>query len=137
MQNCGDCTLCCTTCNIEELKKPSGTECIHCSIKCDIYENRPDSCKDFKCAYIQMEKVSVLMRPDNLGVVFEKIADDLMFGIVNSGHSDFKHMKGQINAFLNSGINVVIMKNNNPIVYHLDNVSPESLLKRVHCIASK
>lgn len=137
MQPCNECQVCCTTCNINELKKLSGTECIHCDNGCGIYKDRPDSCKEFQCAYTQMDNVSVLMRPDNLGVVFEKLADDLMFGVVNSGHKSFKHMNGQINAFLKSNINVVIIKDNNPIVYHLDNTSPESLLKRVHNMAHK
>ena len=72
------------------------------------------------------------MRPDNLGVVFEKLEPDLMLGTVNPKHRDFRHMNGQINAFLKEGINVIISKNGTPIVHHLDSVSPESLLKRVH-----
>ena len=79
-----------------------------------------------------MEQVSVQMRPDNLGVVFEKLADDLMFGTVNPEHKDFKHMQGQITAFLQQGINTVLSKNGIPVVYHLDAVTPESLLKRIH-----
>lgn len=75
------------------------------------------------------------MRPDNIGVVFEKLEDDLMFGTVNPYHDNFSHMNGQINAFLKEGINTVLSKNGNLIVYHLDNVLPESLLKRVHNIA--
>ena len=82
-----------------------------------------------------MENASELMRPDNIGVVFEKLEDDLMFGSVNPKHEDFKHMNGQIEYFLKEGINTVLMKNGNPIVYHIDDVSPEVLLKRVYEIA--
>lgn len=132
MMECDECNLCCTLCVVVELDKAAGTECIHCSNNCDIYEDRPQSCRDLKCAYLQMNKVNVAMRPDNLGVVFEKLDDDLMFGTVNNKHKDFKHMNGQINAFLKEGINTVLSKDGIPLVYHLDNVTPESLLKRVY-----
>ena len=99
--DCGDCTLCCTLFIVEELDKPAGSACEHCAVNCSIYNNRPQSCRDLKCAYIQMNNVSVLMRPDNLGVVFEKLEYDLMFGTVNHKHKNFNHMNGQIKAFLN------------------------------------
>jgi len=137
MMDCGECTLCCTLFIVEELDKPAGTACSNCSINCSIYESRPQSCKDLKCAYLQMTNVSVLMRPDNLGVVFEKLAPDLMFGTVNPRHNDFRHMNGQVAAFLKEGINVILSKNGSPIVHHLDDVSPESLLKRVHNMVNK
>jgi len=137
MAECGECTLCCTSCKIIELNKPSGITCKHCSTKCDIYKDRPHACKEFSCAYHQMDNVSLMMRPDNLGVVFEKLDNDLMFGTVNTKHKDFKHMNGQINAFLKEGINTVLSKDGIPLVYHLDNVTPESLLKRVHDKVSK
>ena len=41
-------------------------------------------------------------------------------------------MQGQITAFLQQGINTVLSKNGIPVVYHLDAVTPESLLKRIH-----
>jgi len=135
--DCGDCSLCCTLCVVEELDKAAGTACEHCHSGCSIYETRPQSCRDLRCAYHQMEDVSVLMRPDNLGVVFEKLAPDLMFGSINPDHTDFAHMDGQVGAFLGEGINTVLMKNGNPIVFHIDDVSPEALLKRVYEIARK
>lgn len=131
---CGTCTLCCTLCAIEELSKPSGDTCVHCSTKCDIYDKRPASCVEFMCAYSQVEKASELLRPDNLGVVFEKLEDDLMFGLVNPKHTDFKHLGGQINALLKENINVVLIKEGNPSVYHLDNEDPAELIKRVYDI---
>lgn len=134
---CGDCTLCCTLCPIEELNKAAGVACDHCTIGCSIYDDRPDACAEFSCAYHQMKSANVAMRPDKLGVVFEKLDDDLMFGSVNPEHEDFRHMHGQIGQFLKEGINVVLMKKGSPTVYHVDDVSPEGLLKRVYEIARK
>jgi len=131
---CGECTLCCTLCKIPELNKESGTECAHCSTHCDIYEDRPEACKEFSCAYHQVLKANIAMRPDNMGVVFEKLDNDLMFGNVNPKHKDFKNMQGQINAFINEGINVVLAKGGINIVYHIDDVLPETLLSRIHKI---
>ena len=134
---CGACSLCCTLCVVEELDKAAGAACEHCHDGCSIYEDRPQSCRDLHCAYRQMENASELMRPDNLGVVFEKLDDDLMFGSVNPDHKDFRHMHGQIEYFLKEGINTVLMKNGSPTVFHGDSVSPETLLKRVYEIARK
>ena len=135
--DCGDCTLCCTVCHIAEIDKAAGVACDHCSTNCTIYAERPTACVEFSCAYHQMEKANVALRPDNLGVVFEKLADDLMFGSVNPKHKDFRHMNGQIGQFLKEGINTVIVKAGVPLVYHIDSTSPELLLKRVYEIARK
>jgi len=133
---CGTCTLCCKLLFIKELNKQAGTMCKYCENNCSIYKDRPQSCKEFLCSYIQMNKASESMRPDNFGVIFEKLDDDLMFGTVNPEHKDFKHLNGQINSFLKEGINVVLVRCKTFTVYHIDNVPPESLLKRVHSIAS-
>ena len=131
---CEECTVCCTTCRVKELAKAAGDKCSHCSTKCDIYHDRPRECRTFQCAYSQMTDVSVLMRPDNLGVVFERLDTDLMFGSIH--HSDnTKHIQGQVSAFLKEAINVVLSKDGIPTVYHLDNTSPELILKRIHLIA--
>lgn len=136
MNKCGSCTLCCTLFVVKELDKRAGVACDYCTNSCEIYKDRPQSCKDLQCAYIQMIEVSDLMRPDNLGVVFEKLDSDLIFGTVDPKHRDFRHMNGQINSFLKEGINVVISRNGTPVVYHLDDTDPTSVLKRVHKIVS-
>jgi len=46
---CGECTLCCTLCEIVELNKPAGEKCIHCTSKCTIYEDRPFAFKEISC----------------------------------------------------------------------------------------
>lgn len=135
--DCGDCTLCCTTCAVDELDKPYNVVCNHCQNGCTIYEFRPKTCREFSCAYHQTENTNVAMRPDILGVVFEKLADDLMFGSVIANRKDFTHLNGQIAHFLKNDINTVLVKSGVPLVYHVDGASPESLLKRVYEIARK
>jgi len=132
---CGDCTACCTLLKVDKLNKSAGITCIHCSTNCDIYDSRPEACKEFSCAYHQMDSVNIAMRPDNIGVIFEKLAPDLMFGTINPKHKNFKHMNGQINALLKEAINVVVSKNGQTTTYHLDSVTPESILQRVYKIA--
>jgi hypothetical protein len=132
---CGDCTACCTLLVVPELDKAAGTACSHCTTKCEIYESRPQACRDLSCAYHQVKNANIRMRPDKCGVVFEKLEDDLMFGTVNPKHEDFSFMHGQINAFLKEGINVVLSNNGRSATYHLDNVDPISLLSRVHKIS--
>lgn len=54
-RTCGGCTMCCKLLGIPELKKMPGTWCSHCHIGtgCRIYEERPQSCRDFMCMWLQ------------------------------------------------------------------------------------
>lgn len=134
---CGDCTLCCDLLYIKELNKPSNTLCTFCDKGCTIHNGKPKECASFKCAYYQMKVASEKMRPDNCGVIFEKLEDDLMFGSVNPKHKDFSFIQGQIQFFLKEGINVVLAKDGFPVVYHLDEVAPETILKRINTIQKR
>jgi hypothetical protein len=51
---CGECSLCCKVPLIEELQKPVGKLCKHCSAGngCSIYESRPQVCRDFSCFWL-------------------------------------------------------------------------------------
>lgn len=62
---CGECSLCCKLPSIAVMNKPENQWCHFCHIGkgCGIYEDRPQTCKDFACAW----KLGVLpeeMRPD-------------------------------------------------------------------------
>lgn len=135
--NCGECTLCCTLLQVSELNKEAGESCKYCTTKCSIYLERPLACKEFSCAYHQMKKASSNLRPDNCGIIFEKLEEDLMFGTVDPKHKDFTYLNGQINHFLAEGINVVLSKYGQPIIYHLDHIKPDELLTRIYLIAEK
>ena len=50
---CGDCTECCTTMGVHEIKKPPGKPCWHLVGRgCGIYETRPASCKSYECLWL-------------------------------------------------------------------------------------
>jgi hypothetical protein len=129
---CGECNVCCDIPYIEELNKAAHTLCSFYDAGCTIHDSKPNACAEFRCAYHQMAKASVKMRPDNCGVMFEKLEDDLMVGTVVPKHKDFKFVQGQIGAFLKENINVILYKNGQPTVYHLDTVKPERLLERIY-----
>ena len=65
MQECGGCTLCCKTTNIVYMDSPQGKYCEYCipKVGCAIHVDRPDPCKIFQCAWSQMEKVHIDLRP--------------------------------------------------------------------------
>jgi len=73
MRNCGDCVLCCYFTSPPEIKKSEGEWCKYC-IKiegCSIYENRPESCKNFNCLWKKQVQIPESLRPDKCGVMFE------------------------------------------------------------------
>jgi hypothetical protein len=71
-RTCGECTLCCKTHGIWELKKVSGCWCMYCSVGkgCMIYGRHPPSCRDFACAWLKGVGLPEY-RPDKTGVVPE------------------------------------------------------------------
>ena len=69
-RGCGTCTACCTVLAIEELDKPGFSRCPNeCNMGCKQYANRPGSCRDFTCLWLQGH-LGKEDRPDKLGVVF-------------------------------------------------------------------
>ena len=72
---CGGCTLCCKVLEIPELGKPINVWCPFCDIGrgCKIYPSRPQSCKKFLCGWLQDPIIPESLRPDQCGVVIEKL----------------------------------------------------------------
>lgn len=74
---CGGCTACCKLMEVTELQKPMGRWCQHCAIGegCKIYEERPESCRGFRCAWL--DNVGGFFketdRPDKLKVMFSPV----------------------------------------------------------------
>jgi len=70
-RSCGTCTLCCKTMRIEELNKPVGQWCQHCSpgTGCKIYESRPGGCRDFYCAYLLSPHLGEEWKPERSKMV--------------------------------------------------------------------
>ena len=81
--DCGTCTMCCKLLGITELKKPKNKLCEHCSIGvgCKIYHERPESCRAFKCIWLQTQILGrdafpLSMRPDKSKVVLHLTPDE-------------------------------------------------------------
>jgi hypothetical protein len=70
---CGECQACCTVVGIKELNKPAFQRCGHqCESGCDIYEDRPETCRGYYCLWAAgLLEGDERRRPDRLGVIFD------------------------------------------------------------------
>jgi hypothetical protein len=70
---CGKCTACCTLIGVAELDKENFTHCKHiCEAGCEIYMDRPKSCRIYNCLYrLGHVKGGEQNRPDNLGILLD------------------------------------------------------------------
>ena len=92
------------------MSSPAGDNCKECVVGegCAIYANAPKRCLQFDCAYVQMNNVSIKLRPDNCHVVFEKLSDRIFLGTLDPDHKMTKEAIGQIRAFNDQGFSVVL-----------------------------
>jgi hypothetical protein len=67
-RSCGECTLCCRLMGVEELEKPNDKWCVHCKGGCQVYNVRPQTCRDFTCLWLA-GALRIEDRPDKTGVV--------------------------------------------------------------------
>lgn len=66
-KECGDCTVCCSVLEIEELNKPARVDCSNlCGKGCSIYSTRPPVCRSFKCVW-KVSNWPDKFRPDRCG----------------------------------------------------------------------
>lgn len=69
MRKCGSCTACCTTHSVHELAKGEWERCVNeRKSGCAIYEDRPQSCRNFFCLWITGQ-MRANDRPDKSGLV--------------------------------------------------------------------
>jgi hypothetical protein len=63
---CGACMMCCKVPAIEEFAKPPGVWCRHAASGkgCNIYPERPGSCRAFYCLWMQDESFGPEWKPD-------------------------------------------------------------------------
>lgn len=76
-RQCGPCTQCCTTMGVRELRKQAHTPCTHCSSGCDIYPDRPKSCIDFRCLWLDGNLTDHGARPDLSGIVWALMPNEI------------------------------------------------------------
>lgn len=75
-RECGSCTLCCKTHEIPELSKKKDAWCQHAHKDrgCDIYEERPASCREFDCLWLQ-GYIPVELKPNRVHAVVSLTLD--------------------------------------------------------------
>ncbi|MEJ1161952.1 hypothetical protein [Prosthecomicrobium sp. N25] len=77
-RSCGSCTLCCKLMGVREMDKGRGQWCPEClkGTGCRIYATRPQSCRDFACAWLEAppgparQALGDALRPDRCRVIF-------------------------------------------------------------------
>lgn len=115
MRTCGECTLCCKSLAVTELSKPQGVWCQHCAIGsgCTIYTDRPESCRVFKCLWLQNETLPVDFRPDRIHAVVSS-TDDGKTPLIHIDPATPDHYRhGLLGKFITtcraSGLDVIIV----------------------------
>jgi len=108
---CGDCTLCCKLIDIPWMKSPPLEYCSKCVPErgCGIWDSVPKDCLEYECAYRQMDKASMNLRPDKCHVIFEKLSGlNTFLALLDPGYALNEEVKGQIGEFTKDGFSVFI-----------------------------
>lgn len=128
-RECGECTLCCTVTMVPELKKPVNTLCDKCDNGCTIYDERPDSCKKFKCQWLRGD-LNFDMRPDKIHTVIEKLPGvPVVLALVEPGFEYLMpKLKSQLAIYTRWNTSIVA---NNGMAIIPDGVDPDLVKKQV------
>lgn len=111
---CGGCTACCTTHGVSELDKLPGYSCTHCAVNvgCKIYNNRPTSCKDFRCEWLKgFGKIK--HRPDKTGIVLDFVRIEPLGDFLQI----WEAVKGSLEYTFTKSITRTILKENIFVAY--------------------
>ena len=73
-RTCGDCSLCCKIMGVKQIDKPRNVWCRHCDVGvgCRIYEERPQTCRDYDCRYLIDPRLPEAWRPTTAKMVVNK-----------------------------------------------------------------
>ncbi len=113
MKTCGECTLCCELLPIGEINKSPNTLCKDCTLNkgCNIYNNRPESCKNFNCSYLTSDDMGESLKPNICNIIFEVVTDTIHLGLVHYNHLDAwknKQVQDYVQTLNDKGISVII-----------------------------
>lgn len=137
---CGSCTLCCKLLLIASMNSPAGEYCKACSegVGCNIYSERPEECKDYRCAYHQTDKCSENIRPDKTGVIFERLSDHIFIAVMEKETKMNKDVIGQIRAFNQQGFSVSlsVFGVDIPMMFPTAETTAESVFKEAKALLS-
>lgn len=72
-RTCGDCQACCTYLPVSEVGSEALKDCPHqCASGCSIYEDRPEVCKGYSCAW-RYGLGAEQDRPDKTGMLIDNL----------------------------------------------------------------
>lgn len=106
MRECGSCTLCCELTRVPELDKPEWKLCDNCSVGCNIYDERPQSCRDYQCAW-SLGDLPDNTRPDISGFMVERLPEDNVVYVMAKDLSVLIDNEALFAEYLDRGISVV------------------------------
>lgn len=108
---CNGCTLCCKLLSIGWMSSPRHEYCRECEIGvgCKIWDNIPEDCKVFDCAYRQIEDCPIDFRPDNCGVMFEKVGNYFIGSIDPDRKGISKEAMGLVDIFIYQRFSVILI----------------------------
>ena len=112
MRKCGECTLCCTLLQLNEIASKIGETCRYCDKGCTIYNIRPQECRQYECMWLQMDEVAEELRPDKLGVIFDRAGKDVISARIGEDDEMPELALRQIESFGREGFSVVVFKGN-------------------------
>ena len=132
---CDGCTLCCKMMAIPQMNSPAGEYCRGCfiDIGCCIYDDAPEECLEYACAYAQMNRASIKLRPDNCHVIFEKSTNNIFTGLMEAGYKLNEDVNNQIKSFVDEGISVLlyVFGESTPSIHLAEGRVKEEVLEKV------
>jgi uncharacterized protein len=86
-KSCGSCTECCRLMHVPELDKPAWVDCPNCAlgVGCKIYSERPQSCRDFACLWLQVPEMGPDLKPNQCHVMLYRSDEWTMVANVDPG----------------------------------------------------
>ena len=125
-RECGECTLCCKVVGVEDLKKPAGTWCAHCTSSrgCGIYETRPEECRTFVCAWLETHTLDERWKPSRCKFVVSAEPGNVNLKVsVDPARPDawrkepfYSYVKSWVAQRIARGGKVVVMTGNRGVV---------------------
>lgn len=129
--------MCCRLLGIREIQKPMGEWCPHCAIGkgCKIYEERPPSCADYQCIWLQSQATDNPMplhtRPDKSKVVLTQQEDKVV-----SAHQDPGYPAAYEQGDIFKLLKAIVAYDDMKVVISTSHPNKKILLERGRTLAS-
>src|SRR5262245_23362328 len=111
--------MCCKLIAVDELNRPKDAWCRLCDVGkgCTIYPERPPSCQEFKCLWLQGIGPDSI-RPDRSKVVMAATKDDKEVHMhVDPNRPDaWNGLRGMIKMFVRNGYQVFLIRGDKKIL---------------------